>query len=324
MGLLILLAAAAAPQAVAQAAPDAPAPAGAERGVIAYPPSFFAEAKPISAYDMVLRVPGFSFDKGAVGVRGLAGASGNVLIDGQPPNSKNDALDDILKRIPATSVERIELIRGGAPGIDMEGRTILANVVRRQTAGFHGAIGPSVFVVYNGKVIPGLRLEGQWRWAGGRAAEISQVVGGGVMPNGDYGVGGRVRYNADGSVRLASRGDAYGYGLRFNTTAAYETPLLGGHVHLNGASSSTTTTAARRAWSTNSTPTRSGRSSSAGASTGRSATASGWRPRSSSSSVTCRPTCTSKARGSPATSPWTANPPRAPGACSCGCAGHLA
>ncbi|WP_293900063.1 TonB-dependent receptor [Phenylobacterium sp.] len=234
MGPWIMIAAAAAPQAAAQAVPAAPAPAGPDRGVIAYPPGFFAESKPISAYDMVLRVPGFAFDKGVV-VRGLAGSSGNVLIDGQPPVSKNDGLDDILKRIPAASVERIELIRGGAPGIDMDGRTILANVVRRQTAGFRGAISPSMFFIYNGKVLPSLRFEGQWRWSGGRAAEFSQVLGTGILPNNEYGIGSRFRYNADGSVRLHSHVDGYSYGARINTTAGYETPLFGGHAHLNGA-----------------------------------------------------------------------------------------
>jgi outer membrane receptor protein involved in Fe transport len=237
MGPWILLAAAAGPQAAAQAVPAAaPAPpaAAAERGVIAYPPSFFAELKPISAYDMVLRIPGFTFDKGVV-VRGLAGSSGNVLIDGQPPVSKNDVLDDILKRIPAASVERIELIRGGAPGIDMEGRTILANVVRKQTAGFRGAVSPSMFFIYNGKVLPSIRVEGQWRWPGGRAAEFSQVLGTGVLPNGDYGIGSRYRYNADGTVRLASHVEGYSYGARINTTAAYETPFLDGRARINGA-----------------------------------------------------------------------------------------
>ena len=235
MGPWILIAAAAAPPAALEAAAPVVPPAAAERGVIAYPPSFFADSKPISAYDMVLRVPGFTFDKGAVGVRGLAGASGNVLIDGQPPNAKNDALDEILKRIPAASVERIELIRGGAPGIDMDGRTILANVVRKQTAGFRGAISPTVFVVYNGKLLPGLRFEGQWRWAGGRAAEFSQVFGTGTLPNGDLGVGPRFRYNANGSVRLRSRVDGFAYGARINTIGAYETPLFGGRARLNGA-----------------------------------------------------------------------------------------
>src|SRR3954453_23003102 len=106
MNVLMLLAAAAAPAAGAAAA--------AEHGVIAYPPAFFAAASPTSAYDMVTRLTGFTFDKGAV-VRGLADAGGNVLIDGHPPVAKNDTLDEILKRIPTASVARLELIRGGAP-----------------------------------------------------------------------------------------------------------------------------------------------------------------------------------------------------------------
>ena len=80
----IVLMAAAVPQA-AELAVVAPEPS--ERGTLAFPAGFFAETQPTSAYDMVIRVPGFTFDKGA-SVRGLSGAGGNVLIDGQPPVSK--------------------------------------------------------------------------------------------------------------------------------------------------------------------------------------------------------------------------------------------
>lgn len=231
MGPWFLIAAAAAPQAAEAVAPVTPA-AAEQRGVIAYPPSFFADARPVNAYDMVLRLPGFTFDKGVI-VRGLAGSSGNVLIDGQPPVSKNDALDEILKRIPAGTVERIELIRGGAPGIDMEGRTVLANVVRKQEAGFRAAVMPGLYRVYDGRWLPGIRVEAQWRWPGGRSAEFGQVFGTG--PNDEFGDGRRVRYNADGSVRLRSKVDADAYGLRAWTTGAYETPLLGGRARVNGA-----------------------------------------------------------------------------------------
>ena len=133
----------------------------------AYPPSFFAEAQPVSAYDMVIRLPGFTFDKGQA-IRGLAGAGGNVYIDGQPPVSKNDALDEILKRIPTQSVELIELIRGGAPGIDMEGKSVIANVVRKQTAGFRAAVMPSANFIYDHRTLLSLPAEAQWRWPGGR------------------------------------------------------------------------------------------------------------------------------------------------------------
>ena len=59
-------------QGAAPAAAAAPA-AEATAGVLSYPPAYFAEVGPSTAYDIVLRLPGFSFDKGTA-VRGLAGA----------------------------------------------------------------------------------------------------------------------------------------------------------------------------------------------------------------------------------------------------------
>ena len=64
-------------EAVIAQAPEPPSAAAAGRGVIAYPPAFFADARPVNAYDMVIRLPGFSFDKGAT-VRGLAGAGTDI------------------------------------------------------------------------------------------------------------------------------------------------------------------------------------------------------------------------------------------------------
>ncbi len=101
------------------------APAG---GVTVYDASYFAGAQLSTALDLLQRVPGFTVDTGD-GVRGFGGAAGNVLIDGQRATSKADSLNDALQRIPAASVARVEIIRGGAPGIDMQGRTVLANLV---------------------------------------------------------------------------------------------------------------------------------------------------------------------------------------------------
>ena len=228
MPLVFILAAAeaqAVQPAVASSVPE-------ERGTTSFAPSFFVEAQPTNAYDMVIRLPGFTFDKGA-SVRGLAGAAGNVLIDGQPPVAKNDTLDEILKRIPTASVERIELIRGGAPGIDMDGRSILANVVRKQTAGFRAAITPAANFIYDGRVMLSLRAEGQWRWAGGRSAELSQVYNKGAFD--EMGDGVRTRYNANGTVRLRSRVDADAARQNIWTTGAFETPLAGGRARFTAA-----------------------------------------------------------------------------------------
>jgi outer membrane receptor for ferrienterochelin and colicin len=83
--------------------------------VLVYKSDFFADARPNTAYDMIGRLPGFNFDDGNM-ARGFAGTAGNVLIDGQRPTSKTDDLQSILYRIPASAVDHIEVIRGGAPG----------------------------------------------------------------------------------------------------------------------------------------------------------------------------------------------------------------
>jgi len=110
-----------------------PAWAAPEQGTSTYPASFFADARPATAYDMVSRLPGFLFDNGS-SARGFAGTAGNVLVNGARPTAKTDDLNSILNRIPAANVERIEVIRGGAPGIDMQGQSVVANIVTRGDA----------------------------------------------------------------------------------------------------------------------------------------------------------------------------------------------
>lgn len=105
-------------------------PAEGGAGVIPYQASFFAEFQPTTALDMVKRLPGFAFEQGDITVRGFAGALGNVLIDGQRPASKTVSLEDVLRRIPVSAVASIQVIRGGAPGINMQGQSVVANVVR--------------------------------------------------------------------------------------------------------------------------------------------------------------------------------------------------
>ena len=202
-----------------------------ESGVIAYPASYFATVGPTTALDMVMRLPGFTFDKGTA-VRGLEGSGGNVLVDGAAPVAKNDALDEILKRIPAAAVARIDVIRGGAPGIDMQGRTVIANVVRKQTAGFQGAVSLSSQYLDDHRVLNSARTEWQWRW-NGKLVELSTVLGKG--PDDQLGDGPRIRVTPGGTTLIRSNVDADGGGIRKWLIGAYETPLAGGRLRLNGA-----------------------------------------------------------------------------------------
>ncbi|MEZ5961710.1 MAG: TonB-dependent receptor [Hyphomonadaceae bacterium] len=104
-----------------------------QSGVIVYEAEFFAGISPRTALDMVERVPGFVIDDGE-DRRGFSGAQGNVLIDGEPPASKAQELDDILSRIPASDVARIELLRGAGSNAG-SGQPTRVNIVRRPGSG---------------------------------------------------------------------------------------------------------------------------------------------------------------------------------------------
>ena len=124
--------------AAAQTPPPPPAQHTAQaeagqQGVLVFNPDFFADQRPTTALDMVNRVPGFSVSDGD-GSRGFEGSVGNVLVNGSRPASKNDTGSSVLGRTLASNVERIELIRGGAPGIDMQGFSVVVNVITRNQA----------------------------------------------------------------------------------------------------------------------------------------------------------------------------------------------
>jgi hypothetical protein len=115
---------------VPAASPPDPIAGSSQQGVLVFTPDFFADQRPNTALDMVNRVPGFSFQDGD-GSRGFEGAVGNILINGSRPASKNDTGSSVLSRTLVAQVERIELVRGGAPGIDMQGYAVVVNVITK-------------------------------------------------------------------------------------------------------------------------------------------------------------------------------------------------
>lgn len=216
----------------AVAAPQAGQSLQGGQGATPFPAAYFADSRPTTAFDMILRLPGFSFDPGAQ-VRGFADASGNVLIDGERPTSKQDDLGQALKRIPADQVERIDLIRGGAPGIDMQGRTILANVIRKKGAGSNQLVATlgAKLQADDGRELPIVKLE--WsRRDGGHSFEAALTTTAYV----DDGSGNGPHTTRDGNgaltyaSHLGTRAGVYETVL----TSAYEGPLAGGKFRING------------------------------------------------------------------------------------------
>jgi hypothetical protein len=208
---------------------DTPAATPAETGTLIFQPSFFAEARPNTAADMVARVPGFGISQDT-SVRGFSGAAGNVLVDGARPASKNESLGDILARIPATEVVRIELIRGGAAGIDMQGFSQVVNVIRKKTASRQHVVsaGATVYSL-DGRFTPSLRYE-----LNGRSGERTyEFAAGTSTSNSDSsGTARLIRTDPSGTVTrdLQQRIEADGDGL--NARARLQQPLAGGVVEV--------------------------------------------------------------------------------------------
>lgn len=104
-----------------------------EAEIVNYPMRFFQQYEPDTALDMVRLLPGFQLDNGG-SKRGFGGAAGNILINDRRPSTKQDSPSDILRRLPAAIVERIELIRGQVPGLNLEGQSVVANLILREDA----------------------------------------------------------------------------------------------------------------------------------------------------------------------------------------------
>ena len=125
-------------------AQDAAASAPAE-GNRQFHADFFASFGPVTALDMVQRIPGFSIERGD-GRRGFGENAGNVLIDGDRPSTKSDDISTLLGRIPASEVDYIELSeQAGADG-EAQGKGQVINVVRKQSAKISGTFDANLLV----------------------------------------------------------------------------------------------------------------------------------------------------------------------------------
>lgn len=202
-------------------------PADVAGNVTPYAPAFFAQYSPSTALDMVRQLPGFTFDGGS-NERGFSGSAGNVLIDGARPPSRGDSLSSVLSRIPASAVERIDIIRGGAPGIDMQGRPLVANVIRKKGGGLSGSASASLQVDKKGLVSPSA------------AASIQNQTTAGALEGGlnysSYSAAGpqtRIRTDPDGKLLVYAEGAWDQTSEELEATGSWESQLAGGKLRVN-------------------------------------------------------------------------------------------
>lgn len=144
-----------------QEAPPAIVPVGPDP---VYPADFYKPFQPQTALDMLERTPGFLLSEGT-SVRGFGGAAGNVLIDGQRPTVKGGGITEVLRRIAASRVERVVLLRA-TDAAEAQGQTLVANLILRADARGSGNASLTMSHTADGRISPSARISHARRIAG--------------------------------------------------------------------------------------------------------------------------------------------------------------
>ncbi|MEL7112361.1 MAG: TonB-dependent receptor [Pseudomonadota bacterium] len=159
-------------------------------------PEDFVQFAPLNARDMVARIPGFrlSDSRGQDESRGLGQATENVLINGQRISSKSSSAADILERIPAATVERIELREGAS--LDIPGLSGLVVNVIAEADGINGTW------AYRARIIDGqtpLYGGGELSLSGQRG-DLGWTANVNIEPRGSAGTGEEIFVDPDRNV----------------------------------------------------------------------------------------------------------------------------
>ncbi|WP_447908796.1 TonB-dependent receptor plug domain-containing protein [Brevundimonas bullata] len=210
------------------AAQSAPAAQSNQQGLLVFTPDFFASQQPVTALDMVSRVPGFSVVDGD-GSRGFQGSVGNILINGSRPASKNDAGSDVLERILVAQVERIELVRGGAPGIDMQGFPVVVNVITRDQSSSQTIVTSDALLYEGGQNSYG----GSWQFSAKNGDRTwGFTLSDGVIDNDSSGIGPVIRRSGAGDLLRDETYFRDQEGGETTLRVNYASPFLGGKIDL--------------------------------------------------------------------------------------------
>lgn len=193
----------------------------------AYDQAFYAPFNPQTALDMLERTPGFMLEVGGE-LRGFGGSAGNVLIDGARPAAKGDGVEDALARLPAASVESIELLEG-ADVPDARGHPVLANIRLRKTFAGSGSWSVLAERAPGGVIFPNLDLAYA---RNGRVWRLSGSLSGAWERHPSNGR--QLRVAADGAPLKRGSEHKIGREYRLGASGSAGRALAGGELNLTG------------------------------------------------------------------------------------------
>jgi len=105
---------------------------------VIYESNYFAQYNPVTLTDMIRNIPGGETvlrsggGQGGNNNRGFGASDAQVLINGRRMSGKINNMSTALARIQAIQVDRIELIRGNAEGLDIRNDGIIYNVILQE------------------------------------------------------------------------------------------------------------------------------------------------------------------------------------------------
>ena len=166
-----------------------------QNSTVVYPAEYFSQWAPITAKDMLDRIPGQdnSSPSGggripsgggnpSSGGRGLGGGNsgGNeVLINGKQTAGKNNQTSDLLARISAGQIKEFQIIRGTSGDLDVRGSGQVVNVVLfEELASSSISYEANVRRAQDGKYVPGGAAS-----IGGQSGNFNYLLSASARPN---------------------------------------------------------------------------------------------------------------------------------------------
>ncbi len=102
-----------------------------ETATAVYDAAFFAAYRPITLQDMLDRIPGVSLAfRQTEERRGLRGNSDQIMINGRQISGKDNNSQTVLRRVSASQVERIEVIRGAMAELESTSSRVINIVLK--------------------------------------------------------------------------------------------------------------------------------------------------------------------------------------------------
>ena len=135
---------------------------------VVYDQAYFSGFNALTAEDLLNRIPGIQdllqdaqsqSSSAATARRGFGSTGDQILIDGRRLSGKSNTIASALRRIQASQVERVEVIRGAVADLDVRTEGIVVNIVLKESLSVAtGTWEGSASHYSDGQVQPGTQL----------------------------------------------------------------------------------------------------------------------------------------------------------------------